>query len=169
MVKRCFCCGIEKDLNDFYKHKQMADGHLNKCKKCVVDYSSKRYNILFSNNPKFVENERKRGRDKYKKYHYKSSSTKNESIKKVRARTSHIVALNKEEELHHWSYDLKNANDFICLSIRDHRKLHKHLLYDEAIKAFKTKCGLILDTKEKHIEFIKSLQLQILTLKTKNR
>lgn len=41
-MKVCKKCGLEKDLSEFYKKPNMADGHLNHCITCVKAYEKER-------------------------------------------------------------------------------------------------------------------------------
>lgn len=43
-MKPCTHCGVEKPFNDYYKNKKSKDGHLNKCKKCCLDYENQEDN-----------------------------------------------------------------------------------------------------------------------------
>lgn len=41
--KPCIICKETKPISDYHKHPKMADGHINKCKKCAIAYAL-RYN-----------------------------------------------------------------------------------------------------------------------------
>jgi len=57
-MKKCFKCEKEKPLTEFYKHKQMKDGHLNKCKDCTKSDSTDHRN---NNLDKIRSYDRERG------------------------------------------------------------------------------------------------------------
>lgn len=68
--KRCFKCGQLLPLSEFYAHAQMGDGHLNKCKNCAKRDVHENY-LKKIEDDAYVEKERARGREKYKRLGYK--------------------------------------------------------------------------------------------------
>ncbi len=64
MSKKCTECGIEKPLSEFYKHPQMSDGYLGKCKPCHNSAVKLNYQV---NRDHYVKYERKRCQDPRRK------------------------------------------------------------------------------------------------------
>lgn len=62
MSKICFKCGKKKQLKKFYAHKEMGDGHLNKCIVCTKKDTARRYSSP-EGQARIREYERKRWRD----------------------------------------------------------------------------------------------------------
>lgn len=164
-TKTCFKCNKIKDINEFYLHKGMSDGHLGKCKECTKMDVNERY-IKKINDFMFLESERERARNKYHRLYSNSKIKKirnNEPIKKYyhkypeKYRAKCIAGKIKSPNgyhNHHWSYKVKNALDIIHLIDKDHATVHRWLKYDQKNMIYRTLDGYLLDTKEKHIEYI---------------
>ncbi|GGG61379.1 hypothetical protein [Hymenobacter glacieicola] len=167
--KVCFKCNTEKPLSDYYKHKEMADGHLNKCKSCTKADTKSRADLLKSDSA-WIEKERKRHRGKYHRLEYKSKhkpapevATQYSAAHRAkypekyaaRALSQHIKPLAKGTHLHHWSYRPEDAKDVIELSPSDHYTIHRFIEYDQAEMMYRKKYdGKLLDTREKHQAWI---------------
>src|SRR3990167_620584 len=83
MGKRCFVCNVVKSLSDFYPHPNMGDGHLGKCKDCSRLQALKRYRMLRDTNPRWVEKERQRGREKARRVYRNSYRQRRDPLKRA--------------------------------------------------------------------------------------
>ena len=161
-MKKCFKCEIEKPLSEFYKHKKMADGYINKCKSCTKIDSIKRYNEL-SKDQEWVEKERKRSREKYRRLNYKEKykdkSHRPWADSHVIKNLSRKFGLPKGVECHHWSYNDEHLEDVFFLERKIHKNIHRYLILDYDTRFFRTTDGELLNTKQKHKEYIESFNL----------
>lgn len=163
MEKKCFKCGEIKSINDFYKHKQMLDGRLNKCIICTKNDVTNRYNKLIED-PEFINSERKRCREKYRRLYVgtgKSNIEYNKTymMKFPEKKNAKIILGTKHKiegyERHHWSYNEIHYCDIIHLTKKNHNKAHRFLVYDNEFFLYRRFDNMtLLDTKEKHLEFI---------------
>ena len=106
-MKICFKCNKEKELSLFYKHRQMKDGHLNKCKDCakadahkhrddnlekVKKYDRNRPNAI-ERNERFKLAEKERRKDPEFKV-ARNAIKKNWADKNLIKRAAHIISRN---------------------------------------------------------------------------
>ena len=139
-MKTCFKCKTEKERSEFYKHSQMGDGLLGKCKDCTKKDSHERHLVKLQD-PEWAIKERKRQREKeerrrragkVKKYKQANSKRPKANIDLSNAvRTGKIqrkpcqVCGKEKAQGHHEDYS--KSLDVVWLCTRHHADRHIYL------------------------------------------
>jgi len=134
-MKICFKCGGEKDLDDFYKHPKMADGHLNKCKECTRADAAMNYADDPEKHKAYDRNRQQIPERRAKKIQYQA---RRRTLHRDRYRANQIlgnavrdgrvirmpceVCGDTKSEAHHDDYSFPLLVRRLCF--KHHRKLH---------------------------------------------
>ena len=158
--KKCIKCGRELPLDQFYKHKQMSDGHLNKCIECTKKYVHEWY-VIKSKDSSWVEKERARCREKHKRLKYKDAPWNNKTriINNQESNTSRKLKQmgydTKGKEAHHWNYN--EPNSIFLISRKAHKRIHQYIIVNYDDNFCYTKDGEKLDTIDKTKTYLKHI------------
>lgn len=172
-MKTCIICNIEKPLEEFYKHSQMLDGHINKCKDCSRKQAEEKYKELIKN-PEFLEKERERNRlrdnakrrkegiparklgiQKDKHQVYLDNKEKYPEKYLVRNMLKHYPK-KSTHHLHHWSYNKEHFDSCIELTTKEHGLAHRGIIYDQERYMYRRIDTMeLLDSKESHELYIR--------------
>jgi ribosomal protein S27AE len=137
--KQCFKCKAIKPIDEFYKHNQMADGHLNKCKICAKQDSTNCRNAKIDyyrayDRERAKESERSKAASeissewrKADKRRTKCHSAVKRAIKAGKLVRQPCVRCGNEKSLaHHEDYDFPLDVMWLCQPC--HKQRHKEIL-----------------------------------------
>lgn len=154
-MKECFKCHRLLSIDMFYEHPKMRDGHLNKCKDCTKRDSNINYE-KHCYDESWMEKERCRGREKFKKYRYRYP--KSYQTNKIILSRRYIERRGYDlsgKVIHHWNYNLPYS--VFVMSPRAHRRIHIHLHTSVENYLQYTDNNLVLDTTEKCERYYKKI------------
>lgn len=159
-MKKCSKCKEVKVFSQFYRMRNSKDGYQGRCKDCaLVDRKEKRRILM--EDPKWVEQERERQREKQRRLWTpkRSKEYRNRYPEMIKARRiAQKIKIKKGFSRHHWSYREEHHSDIIPLKKKQHYKLHTLIKYEPLLYFFRRiDTGELLDTKDKHMEFIKQI------------
>lgn len=134
-MKTCFKCHQQKPFSDFYKHKEMADGYLNKCKECAkkdalahrdknIDQIREKDRLRGKSEKRIARNAEnvKRYRERNAK-RYKANNKLNNALRdgKIQKLPCFICGVENTEG-HHPDYD--RPLDVVWLCAEHHKEIH---------------------------------------------
>lgn len=168
-MKRCFKCGESKDFEFFHKKGKSKSGntlYVSWCKICSKNKPKRKetYWSKLKQNPILLEKHREKRRKNKEKVYVSNKilathckKYKNKYPEKILCHEKIRYSPLKERgyNLHHWNYNLEYATDIIKLSLKEHGKAHRFIIYDQGRFMYRRyDNNELLDTKEKHLEFI---------------
>jgi hypothetical protein len=139
MEKPCRECGVTKTLDQYYKHKAMADGYLNKCIECVKSR---------------VKKHREENIDRIREYDAKRANwPRRIAARKEYTKTvSGKLSIKKAKKSYAERYPLKNAARILFRSAIKNKKIVK--------QDFCSECGSKTKIEGHHDDYFKPLDVR---------
>lgn len=114
-LKICRDCGVQKPLSEFYRHPEMADGHLGSCKSCRLEYTRIR-RITY---PEIVREVDKKRNKKIKRQEHLRSNAERWNRLNPKGYKAHYV-------VHNAIRDGKLKRQYSCQSCGSKNNIHAH-------------------------------------------